>query len=137
MPTINISIINCFSDLNFVKYYARSRIGVFKKSIPSYLIRVKPNDQNQIYVKTPETNYEPKRNTIEDETIGCFISSCFSRCSCSRMEKKIIKLAFNILEKRKQEKFEKSEKEHVIHGIRSIENSLRSITQKLDIMMNK
>lgn len=120
-----------------MKYIALSRLGVFKKSIQSYLIRVKPNDQNQIYVETPETNDEPKNNTIEDETIGCLVSRCFYSGSCSQMERKIIKLAFNILEKRKQEKFEQLEKDHLIHRIHYIENSLHSIAQKLDVIMNK
>lgn len=120
-----------------MKYFARTRLGVFKKSIPSYLFRVKPNDQNQIYVEAQESNDKSKSNTIEDETIGCFISRCFYRGSCSRMEKKIIKLAFNILEKRKQEKFEELEKEHLIHRIHCIENSLNCITQKLDLIINK
>lgn len=120
-----------------MKYCARSRLGVFTKSIPSYLIRVKPNDQNQIYVETQNTNDKSKTITTEDETIGCFVSRCFYRGSCSRMERKIIKLAFNILEKRKQEKFEELEKEHLIQRIHCIENSLLSITQKLDVIMNK
>lgn len=132
----NVSTIYYFSHLNFMKYFARSRLGVFKKSIPSYLVRVKPNDQNHIYVETVGTNDKPERNTIKNETIGCFASGCFFR-GCSRMEKKIIKLSFNILEKRRQEKFEELEKEHLIHRIHCIENSLHSITQKLDIIMNK
>lgn len=120
-----------------MKYFVRSRLVVFKKSIPSYLIRVKPNVQNQIYVETPETNDRSKTNSIDDETIGCFISRCFYRGSCSQMERKIIKLAFNILEKRKQGKYEELEKEQLIHRIHCIEDSLHSITQKLDIIMNK
>lgn len=90
-----------------------------------------------MYVETLESNDELKNKTIENETIGCFSSKRFYKESCVQMERKIIKLAFNILEKRKQEKFEELEKEHLIHRIQCIEISLNNITQKLDKIMTK
>lgn len=119
-----------------MRYFARSRISVFKTFIPTYKIRVKPNDNNQILVETFAS--DSKKDMIENDfaPVEC-ISGCPCAGRCSRMEKKIIKLASNVLEKIKREKYEEAEKEHYKNRIVNIEASLHDITQKLNILLNK
>lgn len=115
-----------------MKYFARATISVFKDLRPVFQVRVKPNSNNEISVPV-EFDYEKK--TIEQpiQCTNCF--SCFGKCS--RMDKKIVKLAYAVLEKVKVEKFEESEKDLLNDRIGKIEVSLENITKKLNTLLHK
>ncbi|XP_055300695.1 transient receptor potential cation channel protein painless-like [Sitodiplosis mosellana] len=126
-----------FSCPSFMKYFARATISVFKELKPVFQVRVKPNDNNQISLPVP-IDYEKKTDAIENEMQPIQCHNCFS-CfgKCSRMDKKIVKLAMVVLDKVKMEKFEEIEKDLLNDRIGKIEVSLENITNKLITLLNK
>lgn len=120
-----------------MKYFARDTISVFKGLKPVFQIRVKPNVKNEISVPQ-EVDIDKKTYTIENEIPSIQCANCFS-CfgKCSRMDKKIVKLSFAVLEKVKLERFEESEKDLLNDRISKIEISLQNITNKLITLLNK
>lgn len=130
-----------FSYPDFLRRFARSKINVFKMFIPAYRIHVKPNDNNLIFIETAETASEngllKKENSDHDlASVGC-MNGCLCAGHCSRMEKKIIKLASAVLEKVRNEKEEAAEREQYKNKIENIEASLHDLTEKLKILLNK
>lgn len=118
-----------------MKYFARATISVFKDLMPIFQVRVKPNANNQIYVAADD---EKKLDAIDSDMQSIQCASCFS-CfgKCSRMDKKIVKLAFNVLEKVKMEKYEEGEKDLLKNRIGHIENSLEDIKKKLNTLLSQ
>lgn len=117
---------------------ARATISVFKGLKPIFEIRVKPNANNQISVPVQIDYEKTKTDVIEFDMppiqcINCF--SCFGKCS--RMDKKIVKLAFAVLEKIKMDKYEEIEKDLLKERIGKIENSLEIISNKLNTLLSK
>lgn len=111
--------------------FARDTISVFKELKPMFKVRVMPNANNQILVPD-SVDMEDKLESKPFECYHCF--SCFG--GCSRMDRKIIKQAFSVLEKIKMEKYEETENDHLKERIRHIESSLDKITSKLNIILN-
>lgn len=118
-----------------MRYFARATISVFKDLMPVFQVRVKPNANNQIYVAA---NDEKKIDAINSDMQSIQCANCFS-CfgKCSRMDKKIVKLAFHVLEKVKMEMYEKNEKDVLKVRIGKIEHSLDIITNKLNTLLSK
>lgn len=121
---------SCFT---FMKYFARATISVFKRLKPTFHIQVKPNANNQILVPIDSSNQKEK-NAMESEKqpIQCF--ACFG--NCTRMDKKIMKLAFAVLEKIRMEKYEEDDKDLLKERICNIEVSLENIANKLNTLLN-
>lgn len=124
-----------------MNYFARTTISVFKGLEPEFEVHVKPNSNNEISVPVPiKVDYEKKTNAIETDPQpvqcgSCFLLSCFG--NCSRMDKKIVKLAFGVLEKVKMEKYEEAEKDLLNDRIGKIEEALETITIKLNTLLKK
>lgn len=120
----------CF--VSGVKNRTLLKISVFKDLIPVFQIRVKPNDNNKIYItandkkKTDDSDMQPTRY------FSCF--SCLGKCS--QMDSKVMKLAFNVLEKVKMEKYENTESDLLKNRIIHIEKTLDDITNKLNTLLN-
>lgn len=120
-----------------MKYFARTRISVFKELKPTFQIKVKPNANNQILIPVDlEQKQKSDAIDIDEKPVEChdFLSS-FGRCS--RMDNKIVKLALFVLEKIKHEKYEEIEKDIMNERISKIEASLENITNKLTTLLNK
>lgn len=120
-----------------MSYFARDQISLFKELKPIFQVKVRPNDNNQIAVPVG-IDYKKKTDAIEVdmEPVQCgSCLSCFGRCS--RMDKKIIKLAKNVLDKIKNEKFEEIEKNQLKDRMSKIELSLENITNKLNSLLNR
>lgn len=129
--------ISIFSCPAFMNYFARARISVFKDMKPNFQVKVKPNVNNQILLSV-DLDYEKKTDAIDFDykPVGCTkCCSCFGHCS--RMDKKIVKLALCVLERIKVEKYEEIEKDLMNKRIHNIEESLEKITKKLDELLHK
>lgn len=125
--------------------FARARISVFKTLITSYKIRVRPNENNQIKAQVMRTkNVDDSDSAIKDirltDTVGSYSKtldccySCFG--DCFRMDKKIVKLSFGVLEKVRCEQDEEDEREQLRNKLNNIEIALDNITQKLNSFRN-
>lgn len=101
-----------------MKYIARENNSVFNELKPIYQVAVKPNCNNQISVPN-----DSKAVT------------CLNRCS--RMDRKIVKLAFSLFERVKMEQYEEYEKDLLKDRINQIEHSLENITNKLNTLLKK
>lgn len=118
-------------------YFARDKISIFKELKPIFQVKVRPNDNNQIAFPVG-IDYKKKTDTVEVDMqpVQCgSCLSCFGRCS--RMDKKIIKLARNVLDKLRNEKLEEIEKDQLKNRMSKIELSLENITNKLNSLLNK
>lgn len=115
-----------------MRSFAYSRTSVFQALISTNKIRVRPNDHNQILIETLEN--DEKKDISESTQINCF-SGCPCVGRCARMEHKIIKLAFGVLEKIKRNQIEVAEKEHFKKRIENIENTLNNISNKISVLM--
>lgn len=120
-----------------MQYFARAKVSVFKELKPVFQVRVKPNGNNEILIPN-QIEYENKIRLIETDMkpIGCTSGfSCLG--GCSRMDRKIVKLAFYVLEKQKIEKFEESEKDMLKERICNIETALGNISEQLNTLLRK
>lgn len=113
-------IIILLSYMDFWKIVPWMLSQVFRKKNP-HLIGVKPNDNNQIIIKNDD---------VENETSQWIFFKCFYKVSGSKMDKEVVKLAFEILEMREKKKIEEKEK-------RRLFDWMDIMTEKLDQLMQK
>lgn len=111
-------------------------VNAFEESKSVYRIRVKPNDYNQILL--------PDLNTHDDESVDGESSTplrCIHIISCSdpcaRMDSKIMKHAFQVLERNAIEEHDDDEREKLNKRMIEMENTLKIIVHKLDDLSNK
>lgn len=127
----------CFSSQDCLNVFTRARISIFKTLISGYKVRIRPNDNNQIKAQLRNAKNVDARDAKIDarnqlkvlECCGCH--SCLG--NCLRMDKKIVKLSFQILEKIRAEQDEENDKEELKIRIQSIESSLEKIMSKLNV----
>lgn len=101
--------------MNLWQHFAKILFNVFKKEIP-HLIRFKPNDNNQIIIKK--------------ENVRWCLSDWFYKGSGWKMDGKVVKLAFDILEKREQKHTEEEEKKRFTDWMDVITEKLGQLMQK-------
>lgn len=100
--------------MNLWQHFAKILFHVFKKEVP-HLIRVKPNDNNQIIIE---------REKAENEIMRSYKGSGL------KMDGKVVKLASDILEKRQQKVTEDKEKKRLIEWMDVISEKLGQLMQK-------
>lgn len=108
----------------------------FDETKSIYHIRIKPNDYNQILI--PDLNTHEGVSDISDNLrpLRCIH---FLTCSdpCARMDSKIVKLAFKVLEKNANEEKDENEREQINKRMTKIETTLQTILDKLNDMTKK
>lgn len=111
-------------------------VNAFEESKSLYRIRVKPNDYNQILI--------PDLNNHDDESVDGESSTplrCihFISCTdpCARMDTKIMKHAFRVLERNAIGEHVDDEREKLNTRMTEMENTLKIIVNKLDDLSNK
>lgn len=99
-------------------------------------LRVKPNDNNLILI--PDLNSQDDASDIENNLrpLRCITHlACLDRCA--RMEPKIVKLAFQALNRAAEEQRDNDEKEQFNKRISKMETILEDISQKLDNVLKQ
>lgn len=115
-----------------MRYFAREKNSVFQELKPVFRVKVLPNATNQILIPNQyDAEKEPEAKSIKCH--DCF--SCFGQCS--RMDGKIMKLAFGLLEKVKMEQYEEHESNLLKERIGRIEVTLENIANKLNSILRK
>ncbi|XP_031634835.1 transient receptor potential cation channel protein painless-like [Contarinia nasturtii] len=108
----------------------------FDETKPIYNIRIKPNDNNQILIPdTNNTNDEVNQTDDNLRPLLCFHRLCCNRCT--HMDSKIVKLAFQCLEKTAIEQHEENEREKHNERLTRMEETLETIVDKLNDILNK
>lgn len=121
-----------YSFPSFMRYFAREKNSVFQELKPVFRVKVLPNANNQILIP----NQFDAEKESDDKTIKCYdCFSCFGQCS--RMDSKIVKFAFGLLEKVKMEQYEEEENNLLKERISRIEVNLENIANKLNSVLNK
>lgn len=128
MKQFNFFYYSCPAIVKIFPFCAK--IHAFEDTTPIYHIRVKPNIDNQILI--PDLNSQEENSDSEDnlKPLRCLTNlSCSNRCA--RMDAKIIKLAFQVLDKKANEKHDENEKEKFNKRIDRMETTLDKIEEKL------
>lgn len=107
--------------MTFIKNRAWEKFSVFKQLEPQYSVTVKPNARNKISIDV--------RGDVEKSTKPIPYKSFIGLPL--RMDKKIMKSAFGVLEKVKLEKQQETEREKLNKRISKIEELLQQIKEKL------
>lgn len=98
-----------------------------------YRVSILPNRNNQIHIHIP---VEKNANGVEDlramenndSLLACVAPCSFPGGSCSKMEPKIVKYSLQLLEKKRCDDAEESEKEELVNQLRRIEARLMELT---------
>lgn len=101
-----------------------------------YHIRVKPNDNNQILI--PDLNTHEDASDMSDNLrpLRCIhILTCSD--PCARMDAKIVKLSFSVLEKNAHADQDENEREQLNKRMTKMETTLQSILDKLNELTKK
>lgn len=115
-----------------MRYFAREKNSVFEELKPVFRIKVLPNANNQILIPN---QFDVEKDT-DAKSIKCYdCFSCFGQCS--RMDSKIVKFAFGLLEKVKMEHFEEEENNLLKERIARIEVNLENIANQLNSILKK
>lgn len=110
----------------------RSRISIFKSFIPLYQVSILPNRNNHIHIHIPaekNSNRGGDLRSMENngEMLDC-LSPCLFPCgTCAQMESKIVKYSMQLLEKKRCDEAEESEKEALLSRLRKMENMLTEL----------
>lgn len=122
-----------------MKKMARSRISLFKDFIPMYKVSVLPNVHNQVLIPIPPDASNNKLTTIESNsrTLECVSSCLYFGNQCSRMEPKIVKYSWHVLEKKVNEFDDEKEKIDLKNQISFIEKRLTDINDKLTRLLQQ
>ena len=111
-------------------------IDTFEESKSVYHIRIKPNDNNQIFI--PDLSDHGEINETDDNLrpLLCIHHlTCSNRCT--RMDSKIVKLAFQVLEKNVQEQHDEEEREKFNKRMTKMETTLETIADRLNDLLKK
>lgn len=115
-----------------MRYFARDKNSVFLELKPVFRVKVLPNANNQILIPN-QSDTEKETDAKAIQCYDCF--SCYGQCS--RMDSKIVKFAFGLLEKVKMEQYEEEENNLLKERIGRIEVSLENIANKLNSILRK
>lgn len=115
-----------------MRYFAREKNSVFQELKPVYQVKVLPNANNQILISN-QLDAEKETDAKPMQCYDCF--SCFGQCS--RMDGRIVKLAYGVLEKVKMEQYEEDENNLLKERIGRIETTLENIANKLNSILRK
>lgn len=111
-------------------------IDTFEESKSIYRIRVKPNDNNQILF--PDLSNHREINDTDDNLRPLL---CIHHLTCSnrftRMDSKIVKLAFQVLEKNAKEQHDAEEREKFNKRLMRMESTLDTIADRLKEILKK
>lgn len=110
----------------------RSRISIFKEFIPLYRVSILPNRSNQIHIHILADKSTISRDDLRSMENNGGLLSCVSPCSfpggsCSQMESKIVKYSLQLLDKKRCDQAEESEKEELLNRLTKIEEMLAEL----------
>lgn len=115
-----------------MRYLAREKNSVFLELAPVFRVKILPNANNQILIP----NQVDAEKDIDAKTIKCYdCFSCFGQCS--RMDSKIVKSAFGLLDKVRMEQYEEEENNMLKERIARIEVNLENIANQLNNVLKK
>lgn len=115
-----------------MRYFAREKNSVFQELKPVYQVKVLPNANNQILIP----NHTDAEKETDDRPVQCYdCVSCFGHCS--RMDGKIVKLAYSLLDKMRMEQYEEDENNLLKERIGRIEVTLENIANRLNSILRK
>lgn len=114
-----------------------NEFDAFDESKPNYNIRIKPNASNQILI--PDlTNSNDDVDPTDDNLQPLLCVHRFFCCNrCTHMDSKIVKLAFQCLDKKAIEKQEEDEREKYNERLVRMEATLDAIADKLNDILKK
>lgn len=109
---------------------------IFEEPKLIHEIIIKTNDNNQILI--PELISNEDETDTDESLLPLRCSGCFS-CSgrCARMDSKIVKLAFQVLDKNALEEHDEHEREQFEKRITKMESTLDTIASKLNELLKK
>lgn len=113
-----------------------SRVDTFQEPKSIDQIRIRPNDDNQVLIPDFSSNENETESDDDLKPLRCIHGfSCSDRCA--RMDMKIVKLAFQVLEKNAEEENDEHEKERFNKRMTKMEHTLDTIASRLNELLQK